>query len=66
VARLRIKPETGLELEGLLQRYLEYVLERRVSSVEFLQRLRRELATLRARRRRAREDQGDTVRDDVG
>lgn len=64
VARLRIRPETGLELEGLLQHYLEYVLERRVSSVEFLQRLRRELAALRARRRRVREDRGEGVQSD--
>lgn len=42
VAALRIKPNTHRELESVLQRYIVYVLERRLRSVEFVHRLRRE------------------------
>lgn len=41
-ATLRIKPETRLDLEAVLQRYIVYLLERRLKSVEFIHRLRRE------------------------
>ena len=42
VESLRIKPETHLDLEAILQRYIIYLLERRLKSVEFIHRLRRE------------------------
>jgi DNA repair protein RecO (recombination protein O) len=42
VAGLYLKPETHLDLESVLQRFLVYVLERRLKSVEFIHRLRRE------------------------
>jgi DNA repair protein RecO (recombination protein O) len=42
VKTLRIKPETHLDLEAILQRYIVYVLERRLKSVDFIHRLRRE------------------------
>jgi DNA repair protein RecO (recombination protein O) len=42
VATLRLKPETQLDLESVLQRFIVYVLERRLKSVEFIHRLRRE------------------------
>jgi DNA repair protein RecO (recombination protein O) len=42
VAGLQLKPETHLDLESVLQRFLVYVLERRLKSVEFIHRLRRE------------------------
>ena len=43
VARLRVGSATHGEVEALLQGYLEYVLERELKSVVFLQRIRREL-----------------------
>lgn len=42
VAVLRVKPETHLDLEAILQRYIVYLLERRLKSVDFIHRLRRE------------------------
>ncbi len=45
VAGLRIKPETQLDLEALLQRYIVYTLERRLKSVDFVYRLRHEART---------------------
>ena len=42
VESLRIKPETHLDLEAILQRYIIYLLERRLKSVEFFHRLRHE------------------------
>ena len=42
VESLRIKPETHLDLEAILQRYIIYLLERRLKSVEFIHRLRHE------------------------
>jgi hypothetical protein len=42
VAALRIKPDTHLDVEAILQRYIVYLLERRLKSVEFIHRLRRE------------------------
>jgi len=42
VAALRVKPETQLDLEAVLQRYIVYMLERRLKSVDFIHRLRRE------------------------
>jgi DNA repair protein RecO (recombination protein O) len=42
VSALYLKPETHLDLETVLQRYIVYLLERRLKSVEFIQRLRRE------------------------
>lgn len=61
VARLRVKAKTVAELEDLLQRYLEYVLEQQVSSVEFLKRLRRELRELSERRNRIVEKSDDVL-----
>jgi len=46
VASLRLKPETHLDLEAVLQRYIVYVLERRLKSVEFIYRLRREAGAI--------------------
>jgi DNA repair protein RecO (recombination protein O) len=43
VAALRIKPETHLDLEAILQRYIVYLLERRLKSVQFIYRLRYEV-----------------------
>jgi hypothetical protein len=48
VAGLRIKPETQLDLEALLQRYIVYLLERRLKSVDFVYRLRHEAKTGRS------------------
>ena len=42
VDTLRLKPETHMDLEAVLQRFIVYVLERRLKSVEFIHRLRRE------------------------
>jgi DNA repair protein RecO (recombination protein O) len=42
VASLHLKAETQLDLESVLQRFIVYVLERRLKSVEFIHRLRRE------------------------
>lgn len=42
VESLRIKPETHLDLEAILQGYIIYLLERRLKSVEFIHRLRHE------------------------
>jgi DNA repair protein RecO (recombination protein O) len=42
VKGLRLKPETHFDLEAILQRYIVYVLERRLKSVDFIYRLRRE------------------------
>jgi DNA repair protein RecO (recombination protein O) len=42
VSALHLKPETHLDLEAVLQRYIVYLLERRLKSVEFIHRLRRE------------------------
>ncbi|MGI6376233.1 MAG: DNA repair protein RecO [Anaerolineae bacterium] len=43
IARLRVRPATARELEGLLWRYLEYTLERELQTTAFLRRMRREL-----------------------
>jgi len=43
-SRLRLDPELSRELESLLRQYIRYLLEREVKSVEFLDRLRREMA----------------------
>ncbi len=43
VAVLSLTPATHAEVEGLLQAYLEYTLERELRSATFLERLRREL-----------------------
>ncbi len=48
VARLRVRPATMRELEGLLGRYLEYTLERELKSAQFLRRLHRELGAVDA------------------
>ena len=45
VAGLRVKSETQLDLEAILQRYIVYILERRLKSVDFVHRLRREART---------------------
>jgi DNA repair protein RecO (recombination protein O) len=42
VASLRVKPETHGDVEMLIQRYIVYLLERRLKSVDFIYRLRRE------------------------
>ena len=42
VADLSLPPATHVEIESVLQRFIVYLLERRVKSVEFVQRLRRE------------------------
>ncbi len=42
VAALQLKPGTHLDLEAVLQRYIVYLLERRLKSVDFIHRLRRE------------------------
>jgi DNA repair protein RecO (recombination protein O) len=42
VARLHLKPDTHLDLESVLQQYIVYHLERRLKSVDFIHRLRRE------------------------
>ena len=42
VAGLRLKPATHVEIESLLQKFIVYLLERRVKSVDFVHRLRRE------------------------
>jgi len=42
VAGMHLRPETHLELEAVLQRYIVYLLERQLKSVEFVYRLRRE------------------------
>ena len=42
VTALRLKPETHLDLEAVLQRYIVFILERRLKSVEFIHRLRRD------------------------
>ncbi len=42
VAPLRLKPETHFDLEAILQRYVVYLLERRLKSVQFIHQLRRE------------------------
>jgi len=42
VAALHLKPETHLDLEAILQRYIVYLLERRLKTVDFIHRLRRE------------------------
>jgi DNA repair protein RecO (recombination protein O) len=47
VAALRIKPDTHLDVEAILQRYIVFLLERRLKSVEFIQRLRREAQAAR-------------------
>jgi len=49
VRLLRISQGTLSELESLLHHYLQHILERELSSISFLNRLRRELQTLRAR-----------------
>ena len=46
VAALRLKPETHFDLEAVLQRYIVYLLERRLKSVDFIHRLRREAQAL--------------------
>ncbi|NLX35288.1 MAG: DNA repair protein RecO [Chloroflexi bacterium] len=43
IERLRVRPATARELEGLLWRYLEYTLERELPTTVFLRRMRREL-----------------------
>ena len=52
VAGIRLRPETHLELEAVLQRYVVYLLERQLKSVEFVYRLRRERKTISAPRGR--------------
>lgn len=47
VRALRVSAATHGEIEALLQRYLEYTLEREVLSVGFLRQLRRELGSRR-------------------
>lgn len=42
VSAFHLKPETHHELEALLQKYIVHLLERRLKSVEFVHRLRRE------------------------
>ena len=42
-AALRLKSETHFDLEAVLQRYVVYLLERRLKSVDFIYRLRREM-----------------------
>lgn len=42
VAGFQLKPETHLDVESVLQRFAVHVLERRLKSVEFIHRLRRE------------------------
>jgi DNA repair protein RecO (recombination protein O) len=42
VAVLHLKPDTHLDVEAVLQRYIVYLLERRLKSVDFIYRLRRE------------------------
>jgi DNA repair protein RecO (recombination protein O) len=42
VITLRLRPETHLDVEAVLQRFIVYVLERRLKSVDFIYRLRRE------------------------
>jgi DNA repair protein RecO (recombination protein O) len=42
VAGFQLKPETHLDVEAVLQRFIVHVLERRLKSVEFIHRLRRE------------------------
>lgn len=51
VRGLRLREATHVEVEAVLQGYLEYILEREVRSVVFLRRLRREL-----------QEKGDRVR----
>lgn len=40
--RLRVKPELSMELKGLMQGYIRCLLERRINSGEWLERLKRE------------------------
>ncbi len=49
VAGLRLKPETQFDLEAVLQRYIVYHLERRLKSVDFIHRLRREARVVESR-----------------
>jgi DNA repair protein RecO (recombination protein O) len=42
VAALQLKPDTHLDVEAVLQRYIVYLLERRLKSVDFIYRLRHE------------------------
>jgi len=42
-SRLRLNPELSGELESLLRHYIRYILEREVKTVEFLDRLRRDM-----------------------
>jgi DNA repair protein RecO (recombination protein O) len=44
VKRLRLKPDLSRELEQLMRRYIRYLLEREVGSVEWLDRLRKEIS----------------------
>ena len=44
VAGLRLNPVTHVEVEALLQSFIVYLLERRIKSVDFVHRLRRESA----------------------
>jgi DNA repair protein RecO (recombination protein O) len=48
-ATLRLKSETHLDLEAVLQRYVVYLLERRLKSADFIYRLRRETQALEER-----------------
>jgi hypothetical protein len=48
VESLRLKVETHLDLEAVLQRYIVFLLERRLKSVDFIQRLRRETSSIGA------------------
>jgi hypothetical protein len=48
-AKLRLKSETHLDLEAVLQRYVVYLLERRLKSADFIYRLRRETQALEER-----------------
>ena len=44
VKQLRLKPDLSRELEQLMRRYIRYLLEREVGSVEWLDRLRKEIS----------------------
>jgi len=44
-SRLRLTSELSIELESLMRQYIRYLLEREVKSVEFLDRLRRDMTT---------------------
>lgn len=41
-SRLRLKPETHQDIEAIMMHYITYILERKLESVDFIYRLRRE------------------------